>query len=456
MLSAVVAVGLRAFVLWDDAFAPGYDGYYYVLQVQSGLAGDALFADRSTVYAVLQGLTLLIGDVVTANKVASCLFGALTTVGGGLVVLRWMQSPRAMVAVAWLWAVSPLHLAISSEYLKNAAGLAVLSGVLALLPRVERSRWQLVGLTLFVVLGLATHKLTGVFGVIACLAYAAMRVLQTRRVSARWIVAGGLVLGLAASVGVFRVVDVDRFMAGLGRTGARWAPFVDGQLGWGERAELALVYLAPLLLGVAWIRTRDADKRAMAGALVVVAVACTAPLLPVAYDLTAWRLMLMGFVPVALAVVVVAERSRVALVGFAVMMGLLALPAANQRREREPDYASFVDAVSLIQDVVPAGGRLVAHRGLCGFLWVHTERVCENFQPQGDLTQWWRVVYGFGPVHLAPYGTATALRPAYTLMREDDYQRFREAHKERYHLLSDASNPFEVRPGFVYGPSEEP
>jgi hypothetical protein len=105
--------------------------------------------------------------------------------------------------------------------------------------------------------------------------------------------------------------------------------------------------------------------------------------------------------------------------------------------------------------VVPVGGRLVAHRGLCGFLWVHTERVCENFQPQGDLTQWWRVVYGFGPVHLEPYGTVVGLRPAYTLMREDDYQRFREVYKDRYHLLSDASNPYEVRPGFVYGPPRE-
>jgi hypothetical protein len=86
---------------------------------------------------------------------------------------------------------------------------------------------------------------------------------------------------------------------------------------------------------------------------------------------------------------------------------------------------------------------------------VHTERVCENFQPQGDLTQWWRVVYGFGPVHLEPYGTVVGLRPAYTLMREDDYQRFREVYKDRYHLLSDASNPYEVRPGFVYGPPRE-
>jgi hypothetical protein len=451
----VVAVGLRMFVLWDDPFAPGYDGYYYVLQVQSGLTGDALFADKSTVYAILQGLTRVIGDVVTANKVAACLFGGLTTVGGAVAALRWTQSPRAMVAVGWLWAVSPLHLAISAEYLKNAAGLAVLSGVLALLPRVERSRGQLAGLALAVVCGLATHKLTGVFGVVACLAYASIRVLQTRRLPMRSVVGGVVVLAMAATLGVFRVVDVDRFMAGLGRTGSRWAPFIDGRMSWGERTELGLVYLAPLLFLVAWIRTREPDKRAMVGALSVVAVTCTAPFLPVAYDLTAWRLMLMGFIPAAFAVVVVAERSRLVLVGAVVTMGLLAVPAAVQRREREPDYASFVEVVPLIQEVVPVGGRLVAHRGLCGFLWVHTERVCENFQPQGDLTQWWRVVYGFGPVHLEPYGTVVGLRPAYTLMREDDYQRFREVYKDRYDLLSDASNPYEVRPGFVYGPPRE-
>ena len=448
MLAAVV----RAAVLWDDPFAHGYDGYYYVLQVRSWQAGARLFADDSLVFPVLAALGWLVGDVVVGNKLAACAFGALTAVGGAVAARRWTGSWWAAMVTGALWAVSPLHLGISGEFLKNAAGLTVLAVLLAVLPRCWRSRWALAGVGALTLLALMTHKLAGVFAVL--LAGGVLGLSLWRRLRPGWwMVVAVAGLGLAGGLGVLRVVDLSRFAAGLGRLGDRWAPFVDPGLSWGEKLSLALLYLAPVALGL-WAWRGPREQRVLAVALAVVAVACTAPGLPMGYDLTAWRLALMGFVPLGL--LAGALSARWPAVGVvAILLGLAQLPGTVAgRREREPDYVGWSTVLPLLEERVAPDERLVAHRGLCGFLWAETGRVCENFAPQGDLHGWWRVTYGFGPRQLDAYGASEPLLPGYRLMRERDYRRMAE--EEDYRMLRSQRNPFEVRPDFVYGPSDSP
>lgn len=441
---------MRAWVLWDDPFAHGYDGYYYVLQVRSWQAGAPLFADDSLVFPLLAALGWLVGDVVVGNKLAACAFGALTAVGGAVAARRWTGSWWAATVTGALWAVSPLHLGISAEFLKNAAGLAVLALLLAVLPRCWRSRWALAGVGLLTLLALMTHKLAGVFAVL--LTGVVLGLALWRRLRLGWSVVAGLgVVGLAGSLGVLRVVDLSRFSAGLGRVGDRWAPLVDPGLAWGEKLALAALYLAPVGLGL-WAWRGPREQRVLAVALAVVALACTAPGLPMGYDLTAWRLALMGFVPLGLLAGALSARWPV-VGGVLLALGLAQLPATVAgRREREPDYVRWSTVVPVIEERVAPDERLVAHRGLCGFLWAETGRVCENFAPQGDLHGWWRVSYGFGPRQLDPYGRSEPLLPGYRLMREADYRRMAE--QEEHRMLRSPRNPHEARPDFVYGPGD--
>ena len=455
----MLALSVRAAVLWDDPFAHGYDGYYYVLQVRSVLAGDPLFADRSLVFLGLAGLSTLLGSVVVANKVAACLFGAITAVAGAVAAWRWTDSRAAALTTGLVWALSSLHLDLSSEFLKNAAGLAALAVVLALLPRSEDRRGGWILVLAAVLLSASLHKLTGVFSMALAGLYYAQIGWAWTEVSRKTLIGAAFAAvcaSLVASLGVLRAVDFSRFLEGASRSGDRLAPFTDGRLGLGEQVGLLLVYAAPVVLGVLLLSRRFASYRRLGLPLLLIAVVCTAPGLPMGYELTAWRLQLMGFLVVGLTLGLLATQSR-AVLPLVLVLALALLPDTLQRcQDREPDYVAWSAVLPVIERHVAPGERLVAHRGLCGFVWAETGRVCQNFEPSGDPENWWRITFGFGVHQLEPYGPATRLLPTYALVREPIYRRFRADHVQEYFLLTSPRNPYELRPDFVYGPGEEP
>ena len=110
-----------------------------------------------------------------------------------------------------------------------------------------------------------------------------------------------------------------------------------------------------------------------------------------------------------------------------------------------------------IQAQLPDGARLIAHRGLCGFLWARGGMPCENFQPQGaDLSGYWRVTYGFSAARLSGAQTPpTPLLPGYVLLHEPDWQAFTAGEGARFSLIRNPRNPHKPRPDFVYGPGED-
>lgn len=447
LLVALVAAGLRVPLLWDDRWAPGYDGGYYLLQVGSWVEGQPIFADRSLVYPLLGLFARASGDLVLGNKLAATVFAALTAGLGAWGARAWLGSWLPGLVLGLWWACSPLHLGVSAEFLKNAAGLVVLAAVFAQLP--GSRGWRLLPLGLTLALGLGVHKLTGLLGV-----GLAGSTLLLRQDLPRWawLVGGALIALSTLSVGLLRPEDFERFLGG-GQT-PRSALFGD-LLSWPERLEVAALLVSPALLLLA-LRGRP-ELRELGLPLCLLAALCTALYLPFGWDLSSWRLMLMGFVPLgALAALAV---HRLPWLAAAVIPALLlaALPAARHQAGREPDYAAWAEQLSRIQAAVPEADRVVAHRGLCGFIWSEGDRVCENFQPQGDLSGWWRVAYGIGEQRLAPYAEAPVpLLPGYTLVREAEWQAFRQANEGRYSLLTDERNPWQPRPGFVYGPEGAP
>ena len=453
---------MRVPLLWDDPWASGYDGWYYVLQTRSWMAGEPLFADRSLVFWALSALARLTGSVVVGNKVATCLFAALGSAGMAIGCGRITGSTAAGLVAGLWWACAPGHLYVSFEFLKNEAGLAVLGVLWALLAHASTRRWALVGALLCTAFGLAVHKLTGVFGL--CLALGTLGAEAWRRARSQgmavpssmigWTLAVGGALGaVALSIGVLRVEDFARLVAPGPSESSRFITLLTStRIHPFHRFTLVGAHLLPLLLTAALWHTR---KLAAGLPWVALSIAAAAPLLPFGFDLTAWRLLLMAFVPAALALaLVVAHAPR--WVGAAVGMGVLAtLPATvPHAAQPEPNYAQWAEVVPLLQAHVAETERVVAHRGVCGFVWAEADRICENFDPQGSAEGWWRIVYGMGEARLAPYTSQPPVRLmlGYTLVPEAAWRQFRLEHAETLPLVHHPRNPYRARPGFVYGP----
>ena len=443
-----------ALLLLDDPLAHGLDGWYYVLQVRSLLDGAPLFADRSVVFGLLAALAALTGDVILANKLAACLFGGLTALGGLLAGWRWTGSLAGGVACGAWWALSPLRLSITAEFLKNSGGVAVLALLIAALAGTSR-RAQAAALGL-ALLGPLVHKLTGVLGLLLVAGVVGYRLLARRLPPRVLLVAAGAAVAVVLSAGLLRPEDLAR-LTGAETGQPRWMLVQTGRLIASEKLELAVVHLAPVLLSLGLLRRPD--LRPLGLAVLPISLAVLAPGLPLGWDLTAWRLLLMGFVPVGLLAALIATRRPLVAAGI-LLVGLLSLPGTlSVGRDRSPDYEALSAILPTLQEQVPSGGRVIAHRGLCGFIWAEGDLVCENFQPQAaDLSGWWRVVFGFSAERLA-VGAQTPpvpLATGYVLVHEPDWQRFIDGDGARFSLARDPRNPYRARPGYVYGPGDTP
>ncbi|MCA9492466.1 MAG: hypothetical protein KC621_21180, partial [Myxococcales bacterium] len=427
-------------LLLRDTTASGYDAWYYVLQVRSILAGERLFDDDSLVFWFLAAMGRATGDVVLGDELSATLFAAGAATLGTACAHRLGGPPGAAIAGAVLVAATG-HLSLSAEFLKNAAGLVALCGTaLALADR--RWAWAIVA----TLLAVGLHKLSGVLALGLLLTVGVVDLgRRSRRAALSAGVAGGGLAVLVALAGAMRVVDLQRLI-GVAEGGGRWQRLLHSSLEGPELVELALVHASPLLVPVALMRGAD---RAMVVGLGALALVCAAPGLPFSFDATAWRLLCMGFLPLAL--LLAACRPPARLAAPLALLVLLATPgnvAAHARRS--PDYAAWLEVLPTIRAQVPEGGRLVAHRGLCGFLWAEGGIRCENFEPDGDPEQVWRVAFGFSPERLAPYGEAVQLLPSYVLVPEPVWRAFREAEAGRWSLLRDPRNPHQPRPAFVY------
>lgn len=430
-----IACLLRGVLLFDDPWPPGWDGWYYVLQADSWAAGQPLFTDRSLVYPLLALARLVHGDAILGNKLVAIGLAGLTAAGGAVAMRRWNGSEASAWVTGVWWATSPLHLALTADFLKNQAGLAAFAWLLAELAGPTRRGRLALGLLLV----LGTHKLMGVLAVLLLLGWALWRGLARTLPPGQIARFAGLALVATAALGVLRPVDWQRL--GTLEGASRWALWQVSPL---LAAEVALLHLAPLGLLLAR-RRRD-----VALGVFLVALACTAPGLPFSFEGLGWRLLLVGFVPLGLvAGLAVAGRPALA-VPVLLALGAQSVVAARDQATREPDYARLATALPVLAEAVPPDGLVVARRGVCGMIWAEGGRRCENFAPE-HVDGVWRVVYGVSARRLAPFGAVTPLVGPDVLVQEQTWRAYAAAHPDEA-LVNHDFNPHKPRPDYVFRP----
>jgi hypothetical protein len=118
-----------------------------------------------------------------------------------------------------------------------------------------------------------------------------------------------------------------------------------------------------------------------------------------------------------------------------------------------PDYKALAEEFASIETLA-RGKRLIAHRGLAGFLWYEKGIWAENFTPAEESDRYLRVVYAFAPEIFEPYlgpDDAPPLRISrrYTLVEESLWQRFYRE-KKNLRFLGSELNPYLPRPASAF------
>ncbi|MEC7987458.1 MAG: hypothetical protein VX278_19975 [Myxococcota bacterium] len=437
---------LSQFYIFRSVYwAPGLDGGYYVLQVQSLMQGERIFQDNSLLFPVLVWMGHLTGDVVLGNELAAALFYGVSVFFFSAAAMQMTERRGAgIVTGLYVW-FSPAMLSLSSEFLKNQMGMALWSVVWWGL---SHRRWWVVfgalGLTVFV------HKLMAAVGILTVLLYGFARWNGQHRKYVLWL---GILVSIVVLMGVLSSEDLKRFLVGMetptGRI-KRLMVLFSWDLWWFEFVWFhAMPWIA---LAVLW---RSSWKWVLPPLL----LCFCAWGLPLRSDELAWRFLLLCAPVTGLLLSMV---SRYWISG-AILLILIATYPINVAHinNGKPDYEAWRSHIPTLQANIASSQRVVAHRGVCGYISAYGGIHCENFDPQEDIDLWWRVVYGLGARQINPYvqsgeEVVIPLVRGYSLVQERVYRRFREENKNRYSLLRHPRNPYRPRPGYVYKPSTSP
>ena len=380
-VSAVVAL-IYALTLFRFPIMYGIDGPYYLIQVRAILeTGMMSYVDPPLCFYFFAALTLLLGDSTLAIKIGTALFCALTVFPSYLIGKKLTSSVPAAVTSAIACSLSPQLLALSGEFVKNAAGsfflLSFVYFCLEILKGAKEKSVKLAAVAAFALTAL-THildlGLAILFLILLAAGSLALRVGRRRFLHFSLpLLAGSVVLGAAAyfvysgyTIDIGKgLTFIEDFLTSLGDYDSL-NPAVE--LAQGLPAYLAMV--AGLVASVLLYRRGRAEEVVFLGTNTVVLALLNFPTIPSQW---AWRFTLMSFVPmcsVLAAIVGMIDADDVKW-GIAVVFVLfyffaLSLPASARQRPviSMNEYADLVE----MSAYVPSHSNVIAKAG--GRYWV--------------------------------------------------------------------------------------
>jgi hypothetical protein len=185
------------------------------------------------------------------------------------------------------------------------------------------------------------------------------------------------------------------------------------------------------------------------------------PFLSFSWDGTSFRLLIMAPLFAAPWLMEQNLKALARPAGIVLIAGSILFSAASVRdlaHSKGPRYSLLRRDLGGLETLA-AGRRVIAHRGLAGFLWYEMGIRSENFIPPAEEGPYLRLVYFFAPETLEPYvrdgePRPVALNRSYTLVEEYIWQRFYRDRQDIQFLKSEL-NPFLPRPASGFSINEE-
>ncbi|GHU05247.1 hypothetical protein FACS1894147_11240 [Spirochaetia bacterium] len=452
----------------------GFDVYYYALQTRALSKGGALlFSDRSLVYRVLYFLDILIKNPILSAQILSAF--SIAAVYFCLLILSFRggvsggkSSVLYKTAAATIAVFNPAVFYQLLEFIKNNFAFALFFPAWLLLTNEDnrlsvgfKSRRSLTRSVLGLLLLAASvfsHRIMLILFLMFAVHNAAVYLRFRHGTRPLVLCLLGMLLVTTAIFFTLRNMIAERLSAfALSAPLHRLVQLSSNQLSIGERIfyttmQIAAFFLLPFMV----IRKRLFFK----GEFVFAAIGWLFlfPFLHFTWDGIGFRLLILAplmIAPVLMGIELPPPIAKTAAGVFIAAALLFSIEASqNLARNKGPDYRALRKDFTSIE-ALTSGRRVIAHRGLAGFLWYEKGIRSENFLPVSEHEKYLRLVYAFSPEIFESYlqdgePAPITINRTYTLIEEYLWQRFYQDRRELYFLKSEL-NPYLSRPvsGFV-------
>jgi hypothetical protein len=460
----------------------GFDVYYYALQTRAlAVTGGQLFSDHSPVYRVLYLVNCLLQNPVLSVQVLSCF--SIAVLYSCLLVISFRKGfSFYKTAAATIVVFNPGTFYLLLEFTKNSFAFALFFLAWVLLTNQENRIFfnfgkipsairSLFGL-LFLGLSAFSHRL--MLALFLCFVVQGVIMHLWPRIKVRRKGAGQpgnilkiiipaviIVLLIAGAAGIYLWdMIVERLsIISLNAPLYRITQFIRGSLLPGEHAFYIIIQLAVFFLVPAVIVIR---RQFFRPEVIFAAVSWLFlfPFFQFSWDGIGFRLLILA--PLMLGPWLINLNVKfpriTAFVLFTASILFTFESALNLAAVNGPDYRTFHEDFASIEDHVE-NRRLIAHRGLAGFLWYEKGIRSENFLPAEETEKYLRLVYAFSPDILEFYlepndPPPVPINKTYMLIEEYIWQRFYRDRRDLYFLQSEL-NPFLPRPVTAFAIDEK-
>lgn len=466
VLVFILSFSIRFLSLHQTPYANGWDGYFYINQIQALFEeGRMDVPDRSLIYPLLAGTEVLIHDYILSFKITVALLAALFSTIVVLLALRWSDEFSIGVVIGSFTLFSPQLTYFASQYPKNLLGLIFF--VLMVYSADSKFKWLPF---LFFMLNLFGHRVT----VILSAFYLTLHFFQVafnRRTIAIALVALLILAGAGFILpGLLNIRDLER-LNDIFSAKPQFGPWsLVSSFGIDKFSILWLCEIVLCCVVFAWsiiamiknIKRKELDPRLLN--TVIVLSVLIFPFLNWSDSGLALRLTLIFFLVCPLVLIFILKDLALPRVNWAFVIlfaiGSLFSYKSYEPEKHDPPYALYEQICSRIVNVASSNCELIiAHKSLAEAVVFYTGIDAMSWRPEYFISNesLWRVATDVKDIHLRRYlkeddgQYVHRVSANYVFIREDVWQRFLTAvdDPDILNAISTWRNPDDFRPSYL-------
>ncbi len=438
--------------------AAGYDVYYYALQIKSlSLTGDLLFQDNSPVYQFIHFLNIFFKNPVLSVQVTSALCGALIYFALISIALVKQKNKLFAFSIASIMVFNPSFFYFQMEFTKNLFALTFLIlGILLTFCSMEKKLPLSIGI-IFLIISFISHRFTAIVVILLALQQIvefSLKNVHFNRHKLKILIVFSILIFLAI---IFTAYSWNKYhdrLSSFSFTAAinRINNFLHSNLHTGERIWYLLIqFLIPFSLIFTF--TGKLKIQSLSSLFFILSQVMVFPFLAFSWDGLGFRFLLLApvffFLWILFQNAYTPKNNLVPIVLILLSGSFFTESLFVLHKDKYPDYR-VLDLELADLEYYTHGKKLVAHRGLAGYLWFEKGIWTENFMPTKNTNEYYRLVYGFKEEMFTRFVNEEETFPGfstenYLLIPETVWQRFYQQHQDLLFLKSEI-NPFLPRP----------